>query len=149
MLNIDSSDDPFYRYKMDNIVVKSHKHGTELINLETVASQLNRSKEFIELYIAVEYGSKFKGNVLYSKNTSSEIQKCIYEFIGQFVLCTQCNNPETDFVVEGRKKNYVLKLDCRSCGKKQEVEDHKIVKTIINSIINSKFKKDSFGDYPQ
>ena len=46
-------------------------------------------------------------------------------FIDKFVLCAECKNPETVFIFE---KNDLIKMDCKACGAKSEVDlRHKLV----------------------
>jgi hypothetical protein len=33
-----------------------------------------------------------------------------------YILCSKCNNPETNPIVKGKKKCQELVLECRSCG---------------------------------
>lgn len=45
-----------------------------------------------------------------------ELQKLIFKFVRESILCGSCCGPETVILVEGRKKKKNVLLDCKSCG---------------------------------
>lgn len=140
MINIDGSTDPFYRYQMDEVIVKVEGSGkmikTLILNLDKIAKQIDRPAKYILAYIAFEIGVSYKcdGDKSYigSEQTKLQVQNHINKFINNFILCKYCNNPETKPLVEGSKKNTLLKLNCASCGNQSLIDsNHKVIKTMI------------------
>jgi translation initiation factor 5 len=147
MVNLNGSDDPFYRYQMDEIQVKVEGKGkmikSHLINLEKVASQIERPIEYILSYIGAEIGAASKidkeNNQLKpwvgGELTQKQTQEYIFKFVRNFVNCKKCNNPETKCFIEGKKKNTTVHLQCASCGNRSDLNSgHKLNKVIINDL---------------
>jgi translation initiation factor 2 beta subunit (eIF-2beta)/eIF-5 len=137
MLNINGSDDMFYRYKMDsvsvNVVGKGKMIRTYINNIDKISSQINRSQDIIMKYLSYETNSITKDNWIGLDITGKKIQELIYKFINCYILCKQCGNPETEFNVNGTGKNALLEMHCTSCGNTSNIiTNHKIVKFVIN-----------------
>lgn len=116
MLNIaGNKDDPYYRYKMPAVetTVLNRKGGTTVVdNTLAIAATLEREEKHIGKYL--QHYLKRPVRLQNNKWTMSgiveqqAIQDIIYKYIGDFVLCAYCNNPETIYT----KKSLV----CKSCG---------------------------------
>jgi translation initiation factor 5 len=124
-LNIGGGDDPHYRYKMPSISTKteSKNGGTTIIeNIDTIANKLKRSPNEFQKYFSkslscnVKY-NKDKGIMISAKKEKEELQSILTEYINKFVLCPQCQNPETTKAV-GKKKTT---LTCAACGKTSNI----------------------------
>lgn len=108
--------DPFYRYQMDEVNIQQIKGKTVILNIDTVASNLDRLPQNIVKFMKTQFATAidYKGGVatiskLLDKNA---VQKSIYAFIDTYVLCRKCQNPETTMDVSKHKTTLV----CKSCG---------------------------------
>jgi translation initiation factor 5 len=112
-LNINNSDDIFYRYKMPAIQIKQSTNYTTLLNLSEICKSLDRSEKVILKYMSKKLGtaSNIKTKQLNGTYSVSTIQQIIFDFINKYVLCYNCKNPETYF--NGPQKN---KMNCKACG---------------------------------
>ena len=139
MININKSDDPFYRYTMPKIVIKYEGQKTILQNIKDISKSLNRPEEYIYKYIGYELGTNviLKDNIVKINGVFSneKIQELIFNFINNYVLCTSCNNPETTI----EKYSKQLKLLCKSCGHTSSTNslsslDHKLTNFIFQTL---------------
>ena len=120
-LNIGGGDDPHYRYKMPSISVKieSKNGGTTIIdNIDTISNKIGREANEIQKYFRkelscnVKYDSE-KGIVISALKETEDLQNILTKYIDDYVLCPECNNPETVKTVHKKK----IKLTCAACGK--------------------------------
>lgn len=125
MIPIDkTSNDPFYRYKMPEVLAVRETSKTVIQNLEAVAKALCRSPDHILKFLSINFGCTCTFSPKYALNggfDTSRIQDGIYDFINTFVLCKECRNPETKFIHDD-----VLKRSCNSCGAVVTQEPHKL-----------------------
>ena len=95
--NIDSN----YRYKMPAVQIKIEGRGKKTVvsNLKEIARTLNRREEEILKFISYEAGTqtKLKNDKMTINKAmmSNDLQTIIYDYIERFVLCPDCDNPET------------------------------------------------------
>lgn len=130
---IKDSNDPFARYTMPRAAVvlegRSTNTRTLVTNLAAISQALKRPPAFLLKYMAYERGTKAEVKhdkfMLRGTFTAGDVQEMIYKYIGDYVLCPDCNNPETYFEVE---KAVVMK--CYACGKRNKVERGKIYNMI-------------------
>jgi translation initiation factor 2 beta subunit (eIF-2beta)/eIF-5 len=116
MINIDRSDDIFYRYKMSPLIIRQQGRNGQLIlvNIDEIAKQLSVDSIKLVKFISYELGTK-SGNtnnqwwIKAEQPTVSILQEIISKFIDNFILCKQCGNPETTI------SNH-LTMKCASCG---------------------------------
>lgn len=124
-----SNADPFYRYQMDEVKVKIEGRGngikTIITNLTAISHALKRNPEHILRFLGYELGSQTKSEKSenrYTINGAHEVgcmQSQIYDFIDKYVMCTQCKNPETFYVLKDGK---TLHRECYACGYKSKTE---------------------------
>ena len=144
LINMNGSDDPFYRYLVKRIKVKHETGKTVIINNDIISKQTGRPNDWIITYIGQVLGvsaSIDKKNqnkcVLTGKNEEHIIQEKYFEFVKKYVLCKHCGNPETIPKIVGKKKNASIDLSCRSCGKTYELDaTDKFVKFMLLHPIN-------------
>ena len=111
-INLDGSDDPFYRYKMPQILLKeqSSKGGqTCLVNLEEISKALDLpSPKPLVKHLSKSLGCTCrlsKGSYLLpGSHRQKSIQDLILAFVSKYILCPSCGNPET------------LTGKCTACG---------------------------------
>eukprot|EP01097_Dermamoeba_algensis_P005212 TRINITY_DN3312_c0_g1_i1.p1 TRINITY_DN3312_c0_g1~~TRINITY_DN3312_c0_g1_i1.p1 ORF type:complete len:382 (-),score=66.04 TRINITY_DN3312_c0_g1_i1:48-1193(-) len=127
VINIDGSDDSFYRYKMRQLYVQVVGKGkmikTNLLNIDDVSHDLRIPPSFFTAYIGYELGtpSKFdakkpereRGSISgdYEPSILSGIVK---KMISEWILCPNCKYPECTTSVEPKTKK--IQIECRSCG---------------------------------
>lgn len=133
MININSSNDIFYRYKMEkvNIMNKGNGNGlyTIINNLENIAKTINTPEEILYKYIATSVGSNYndKKKSINGSHTQDKIQESIYNYINDFVICSNCSIPEIIFVLN----NNILESKCSACGNINKIK----IKSKINQKI--------------
>lgn len=144
------NDDPFYRYKMPPIVSKVEGRGngikTNIVNVTDVARALTRPPAYVIKYFGFELGAQTTINedqdryIVNGAHDAAKLQDTLDGFINKFVLCGQCKNPETDFVIQ--KNGNILK-HCTACGADTVVDPvHKLTSYIVkNPPTSSKSKK--------
>lgn len=103
-----SVSDQFYRYKMPRLIAKVEGKGngikTVIVNMVDVAKALNRPPTYPTKYFGCELGAQTQFDVKndrYIVNGSHEankLQDMLDGFIKKFVLCPECENPETELV---------------------------------------------------
>jgi translation initiation factor 5 len=129
---------------MDPVNLKFEGNGnglkTIILNLEDIASSLNKDPIMLITYLSVRNGCKYiagnnTGNIKWTLNgryTQDTIQNYIYEFIEYFVLCKHCRIPETVFHLESKKDN--AKIKCSACSKQSDIiynsHTEKVIKLI-------------------
>ncbi|EPR80009.1 Eukaryotic translation initiation factor 5 [Spraguea lophii 42_110] len=140
MLNIDPTiTDSFYRYKMPSITLAHEKNNTVLLNLYEISSSLNFDVELIHKYITMELGcaGKIDKNnriILNGKFDSNHLQKILYNFIENYILCPQCRNPEGKYKI----KNNSLRFECLACGCKSKFGENKFLIHVVKKGVTQK-----------
>ena len=144
LINMNGSDDPFYRYLIKRIKVKHETGKTVIINNDIISKQTGRPNEWIVTYIGQVLGvstSIDKKNqnkcVLTGKHEEHIVQEKYFEFVKKYILCKYCGNPETMPKIVGKNKKASIDLSCRSCGKTCELDaTDKFVKFMLLHPIN-------------
>ncbi len=116
------NNDPFYRYKMEEVIIVQEGAKFAFTNIEQICTSLNRDPKDLVSFLQKYFGAQFQlksSKVLTSKNdlTKSVLQNAIFLFIEEDVLCKTCKNPETQKIKE-KKKTF---LECGACGLKTEI----------------------------
>jgi translation initiation factor 5 len=148
-LNIrESTDDPHYRYKMPALESRTTAKGqyghTTLLNVVEVAAALHRDAEELLRFMAYELGVPNPGKptpghsvTLRGQHLTSDLQAVVYKYTEKFVLCPNCRDPETNYVVDPSSRTRPIRHFCRAChagAARQELIDpsHKLCNFIIN-----------------
>jgi len=131
-INPDYCDDPFYRYKMHQILTEITKGKTYLINIDEVSSELKVDPIYMVRYL----GSVLGTQATYEKKTHKAslsgtfdvgiLSEHVMQFIREVVLCKHCGLPEL---------NYGKTLICRSCGGDDILKNRNIPSTLQKYII--------------
>ena len=127
--------DPFFRYtrcqiNLSNLEGKSYKKATTIYNLDQISNDLGRDKkdllQFLKLYFNCPFVDRKEGITCSQKITLDKMECAIKEFEQDFVLCQQCNLPETDWEKEKiSKKKFKIKVICRACAKSYYLDEVK------------------------
>jgi translation initiation factor 5 len=138
-INMNGSDDPFYRYVVKKIKIKHETGKTVIFNNDIISKQTGRPNDWIVTYIGQALGvstniDKKNQNkcILTGKHDECILQEKYFEFVKKYILCKSCGNPETIPKIIGKKKNSNIELLCRSCGKSSELDaEDKFVKFMV------------------
>lgn len=147
-LNMDSSDDPNFRYQMPALRIK-HEGSTKMkktviLNLTDVSRAVGRPPEQLLTHMGqtVKVSSKMEEGMgrayLSGHHELQVLQKSVYEFIRDTVMCGHCRNPETVCGVEGKKNKLTVFLTCKGCGNRTDLDStKKIVKSMAQQLQSS------------
>ena len=103
--------------------IEGHIEGTKTIltNLPQVASYLRRDINHLLRYLLKELATsgaiKQNRTVLQRKINSQKINEKIEDYVKEFVLCKECNKPDSELI---REKGFTF-LHCLACGAKHSV----------------------------
>ena len=143
-------DDPEYRYKMPAVFGKIEGSGngikTVIPNITDVGTSLHRSPAEVNKFFGTELGAQSRYSaetdraIVNGAHTDGTLQDLIKRYIDKFVLCPNCNLPETEYKI----KNDTIFHKCMACGAKEMVDmSHKLCNFILAE--NKKVKKDGKG----
>lgn len=114
--------DAFYRYKMPRLQAKVEGKGngikTVIVNMVDIARALARPPTYVTKYFGCELGAQTQFDIKSERyivngcHEAGKMQDMLDGFIKKFVLCEQCDNPETVLKV---KKN-MIGASCKACG---------------------------------
>jgi translation initiation factor 5 len=141
-------DDPEYRYKMPAVFGKIEGSGngikTVIPNITEVALSLHRQPGEVNKFFGTELGAQTRYSaetdraVVNGAHMDAVLQDLMHRYIERFVLCPNCNLPETDYKI----KNDAIWHKCAACGAKEMVDmSHKLCNYILAE--DKKAKKDS------
>lgn len=138
LINIVKTDDPNFRYKMPRISTKIEGRGngikTVITNMSEVAQALHRHPKYTTKFFGCELGAQTKyddetdRSVVNGAHDNRTIQDLLFKFIELFVLCPNCNLPETAL----KARRGVIYHKCNACGEKSSVDmSHKLCTLIL------------------
>lgn len=140
-LNINRNvDDIFYRYKMPRLLAKVEGKGngikTVIANMSEVGKALNRPPTYATKYFGCELGAqtqfdlKNERYIVNGEHDAAKLQDLVHGFIKKFVLCPECENPETVLTVKGQK----ISQSCKACGNVGTIDPrHKLTTYILKN----------------
>ncbi|CAK1543282.1 unnamed protein product [Leptosia nina] len=134
--------DAFYRYKMPRICAKVEGKGngikTVIVNMIEVAKALGRPATYPTKYFGCELGAQtqfdFKNErfIVNGSHDSSKLQDLLDGFIRKFVLCPECDNPETELIVSTKRNT--ISQGCKACGYHGQLDfNHKLNTFILKN----------------
>jgi len=141
-LNVNRSvSDAFYRYKMPKLLAKVEGKGngikTVIVNMVDIAKALGRPPTYPTKYFGCELGAQtqfdFKDErfIVNGSHEAGKLQDMLDGFIKKFVLCPECDNPETTLAVT---KKVSLMQTCKACGYSGQIKgQHKLNTYIIKN----------------
>lgn len=142
-LNVNRSvTDTFYRYKMPKLLAKVEGKGngikTVIVNMVDVAKSLGRPPTYPTKYFGCELGAQtqfdFKDEryIVNGSHEATKLQDLLDGFIRKFVLCPECDNPETVLSVQVKKNT--LSQSCKACGYSGLIKGgHRLITYIIKN----------------
>lgn len=131
--------DAFYRYKMPRINAKVEGKGngikTVIVNMAEVAKAIGRPATYPTKYFGCELGAQtqfdYKNErfIVNGSHDAAKLQDLLDGFIRKFVLCPECDNPETELLVSAKKGT--ISQGCKACGFHGPLEVNHKVNTFI------------------
>lgn len=131
--------DLFYRYKMPRISAKVEGKGngikTVIVNMAEVAKAIGRPATYPTKYFGCELGAqtqfdyKHERFIVNGSHDADKLQDLLDGFIRKYVLCPECDNPETDLKVQSKKGT--ISQTCKACGFHGPLTVHHKVNTFI------------------
>lgn len=131
MLNIDGSDDPFYRYTMPDMDIKYEGRGanekTVIYNINEIAHALNRHPSEItkmfshRLCTRSSYNEDEARTIVKGNHSHADVLRTLREYISTHIECGMCGSPETKYKV--KKELY---MRCLACGAVRPVADDRL-----------------------
>lgn len=116
--------DLYYRYKMPRICAKVEGKGngikTVIVNMAEVAKALNRPATYPTKYFGCELGAQTQFDhknerfIVNGSHDATKLQDLLDGFIRKYVLCPECDNPETDLIIAAKKET--ISQTCKACG---------------------------------
>jgi translation initiation factor 5 len=130
-------DDAFYRYKMPRLVAKVEGKGngikTVIANMVDIAKALNRPPTYPTKYFGCELGAQTQFDnkndryIVNGDHDAAKLQDLLDGFIRRFVLCQECDNPETNLAIKGTR----ISLTCKACGFVTNVDPRQKLTTFV------------------
>jgi len=137
LINIDGSEDAFYRYKMRQLFVQVVGKGkmikTVLLNVDDVAKDLKVLPSHLTAFLGYEIGAQSKYDAKNSVRErasisgdldAKDLSLMMKKFIQEFILCPRCKLPEVTLFVDDKAK--IISITCRGCGEKNYPQKSKI-----------------------
>ncbi len=128
--------DEYYRYQRPEFFItitgKGNKKRTTLINISDICVAINRSLPEVIKYYCYELGTSYKliesHHTLKGEFTVRVLDEILHKYIQNFVLCKDCNNPDTFYKI---RKTKVKKI-CSACGYVEKLyPDNKLIEYIL------------------
>ena len=137
-MNINNSDDPFYRYKRPKFEVEYIKGKKQSIikNIIEMCKKIDRDAPTLAKFFAKAFSTSAKLNKqkfleINAIISTDDLDKCLQEFIDRYILCPSCDNPETIITKKGNN----IEFDCTACGSLSILEvKNKYDQIIYNNI---------------
>ncbi|KAG8224260.1 hypothetical protein J437_LFUL001640 [Ladona fulva] len=134
--------DAFYRYKMPRLLAKVEGKGngikTVIVNMVEIAKALCRPPTYPTKYFGCELGAQtqfdFKNDrfIVNGSHDAAKLQDLLDGFIRRFVLCPECDNPETSLIINQKKGT--INQACKACGYHGPIEiNHKLNTFILKN----------------
>lgn len=134
--------DIYYRYKMPRIIAKVEGKGngikTVIVNMPDVAKALTRPPTYPTKFFGCELGAQTQFDlknerfIVNGSHDANKLQDLLDIFVKKFVLCPECDNPETDLIV--REKKGTIGQRCIACGYNGQIDmRHKLTTFILKN----------------
>lgn len=138
--------DAFYRYKMPKLITKVEGKGngikTVIVNMSDIGKALSRPPTYPTKFFGCELGAQTQFDlknerfIVNGDHNSARLQELLHTFIRKFVLCSECDNPETNMIV--KEKKGLISLRCIACGHTTNVDmRHKLTTFILKNPPNA------------
>jgi len=134
--------DAFYRYKMPRLIAKVEGKGngikTVIPNMADIARSLGRPPTYPTKFFGCELGAQTQFDhkndryIVNGSHDAAKLQDLLFTFIDKFVLCENCENPET--VLKVNTKKGIINSSCKACGHNYNLDmRHKLTTFIVKN----------------
>lgn len=110
---------------------------TVVPNMAEIAKALNRLPSYPTKYFGSELGAQVicddRSNryIVSGAHEAARLQELLFSFIDKYVLCPECQNPETNLYVA---TDDLICAVCKACGEKKLVDNrHKLAAHILKT----------------
>ena len=109
------------RFKVPKVEGRFEGKKTIITNFSQIASHIRRKPEHFQKFLLRELAASGQREgdrlVLNIKVPSAKINQKIEDYVKEFVLCKECNKPDTELIKEDR----LSFIHCLACGAKHSV----------------------------
>jgi len=113
------------RFKLPKIEIFYEGNTTVIKNFDKISDAVNRDPQLILKFLLGGVGTAGEmegGRVVFQgKIIAKQIQDKLKEYIDTYVMCSECNRPDTHLVKQGRN----LLIRCDACGAFRSVKSKK------------------------
>ena len=113
------------RFKLPKIEIFYEGNTTVIKNFDKISDAVNRDPQLILKFLLGGVGTAGEmegGRVVFQgKILAKQIQDKLKEYIDTYVMCSECNRPDTHLVKQGRN----LLIRCDACGAFRSVKSKK------------------------
>jgi translation initiation factor 2 subunit 2 len=110
------------RFEIPKVIGHIQGNKTVISNFNQIADALQRKPEHLLKYILKELATpgdlKSTGLLIGRKVSSIRINEKIKQYVDIFVMCHECNRPDTKLVKEGN----ITYLECHACGARHPIK---------------------------
>ncbi len=111
------------RFETPSAKTKKRGNRTVLTNFSDITDKFNREEKHFSKYLLKELGTAghVEGGELILQGSFRRgiVNKKIEAYCEEFVICDECNRPDTKMV----KEKGVTMLKCEACGARRSLED--------------------------
>lgn len=113
------------RFKLPKAEIFYEGNSTVIKNFDKISDAVNRAPDLILKFLLGGLGTAGEVNgprvVFQGKIPSRDIQEKLMDYIDTYVMCSECNKPDTHLVKQGR----TMLIRCDACGAFRSVKSRK------------------------
>jgi len=113
------------RFKLPKAEIFYEGNSTVIKNFDKISDAVNRAPDLILKFLLGGLGTAGELNgprvVFQGKIPSKDIQEKLMDYIDTYVMCSECNKPDTHLVKQGR----TMLIRCDACGAFRSVKSRK------------------------
>ena len=113
------------RFKLPRAEIFYEGNSTVIKNFDKISDAVNRTPDLILKYLLGGLGTAGELNgprvVFQGKIPTKDIQDKLKDYIDTYVMCSECNKPDTHLVKQGR----TMLIRCDACGAFRSVKSRK------------------------
>jgi len=113
------------RFKLPKAEIFYEGNSTVIKNFDKISDAVNRSADLILKFLLGGLGTAGELNgpriVFQGKIPAKDIQEKLKDYIDTYVMCSECNKPDTHLVKQGR----TMLIRCDACGAFRSVKSRK------------------------
>lgn len=128
--------DPCYRYKMPRLEtqVQGKSKRTVLLNLFDISKALDRDTDEIVKYLGCRLGVSTTPCSIKGEHAATTLQNVLQDYIESYILCRNCNSPETRYKLKRHQEHKLLCLRCAACGAVEPIPEEESIDRVNHFI---------------